>query len=274
MKNVFKTVVLISALSALFLLIGHTIAGEEGLYFALFFSFIFNIVGFWFSDKIVLTMYRAKEVKEGNLYEIVSRLARKAVLPMPKVYIVPSKNPNAFATGRSPNSAAVAATEGLLETLDEYEIEAVMAHEMTHVKNRDTLISTMAAIIASAIMHLTFIARFALIFGRNGKNNANALTTIFMIILAPIAAVLIQAAISRTREYMADKGSKELMGTGIPLSNALRKISSFSTKRPFVEATQETSHMFIMNPLNAKSMFNLFSTHPPVEERIKKLGEY
>jgi heat shock protein HtpX len=149
-----------------------------------------------------------------------------------------------------------------------------MAHEMTHVKNRDTLISTMAAIIASAIMHLTFIARFALIFGRNGKNNVNALNTILMIVLAPIAAVLIQAAISRTREYMADKGSKELMGTGIPLSNALRKISSYSMKRPFLEASHETAHMFIINPLNAKSLFNLFSTHPLVEERIKRLGEY
>jgi heat shock protein HtpX len=279
MKNVIKTYLLIGALSALLLLIGGAIGGQNGVMIALLFSLVFNIGAFWFSDKIVLKMYKAEPVDrahQSGLYEMIERLARKAGIPMPKVYIIKNQSPNAFATGRNYEHAAVAATTGLLNSLSPDEVEAVMAHEMTHVKNRDTLISTMAAVIASAIMHLTFIARFAMIFGggRGGSNNNNAgglLSMILLIVLAPIAAILIQSAISRSREYMADKGSKELVGTGTPLANALRKIENAVHRGHGLQATPETAHMFIMNPISGKSLLSLFSTHPTTEDRIQKL---
>jgi len=281
MKNVIKTYLLIGALSALLLMIGGAIGGQNGVIIALVFSLIFNIGAFWFSDKIVLKMYKAVPVDrahQSGLYEMVERLARKAGVPMPKVYIIKNPSPNAFATGRNYKNAAVAATTGLLSALSLDEVEAVMAHEMTHVKNRDTLVSTMAAVIASAIMHLTFLARFAMIFGGGrsggGSNNNNAgglLNMILLIVLAPIAAVLIQSAISRSREYMADKGSKELIGTGTPLANALRKIDNAVQRGHGIQASPETAHMFIMNPISGKSLLSLFSTHPTTEDRIQKL---
>ncbi|MEI6092359.1 MAG: M48 family metalloprotease, partial [bacterium] len=211
----------------------------------------------------------------SGLYEIVEGLARKAQLPMPKVYVVPQDSPNAFATGRSYKTAAVAATRGLLNDLSKEEIEAVMAHEITHIKNRDILVSTLAAVIASAIMHITAIAKWGMIFGfgRNddSEGNGGLFTTILLIILAPIAAILIQSAISRSREYMADKGGKTLIGTGMPLANALRKIDSISKREQPMDAGPETAHMFIINPFSGRSMLTLFSTHPATEDRIQKL---
>lgn len=278
MTNIIKTYLLIGLLSALLLIIGGLIGGQSGVAVALFFSLIFNMIAFWFSDKIVLRMYKAEQIDrshESGLYEIVENLARKAQLPMPKVYIVPQDAPNAFATGRSYKSAAVAATRGLLKDLSKEEIEAVMAHEITHIKNRDTLVSTLAAVIASAIMHLTAIAKWGMIFGfgRNDDSDDNGgfLVTILMIILAPIAAILIQSAISRSREYMADKGGKTLVGTGMPLANALRKIDSISKREQPMHAGPETAHMFIINPISGKSILTLFSTHPATEDRIQKL---
>lgn len=280
MKNVLKTYLLIGALTALLLIIGNVIGGQNGLVIALMFSLVFNVISFWFSDKIVLKMYRAQPIQRGHasgLYEIVEKLARKAGLPMPAVYIVPDHAPNAFATGRNPKHAAVAATQGLLQALTTDEVEAVIAHELTHIKNRDTLIGTFAAIIASSIAHLAMIARWGMIFGggRDSEGNrGSALGTILMVILAPIAAALIQAAISRSREYMADKGSKGLIGTGTPLANALRKIEGLSKRGLHMEhASSETAHMFIMNPISGGSFLSLFMTHPSTEDRIKKLME-
>lgn len=278
MTNIIKTYFLIGLLSGLLLIIGGLIGGQGGIVVALVFSLIFNMIAFWFSDKIVLRMYKAEQIyraHESGLYEIVEGLARKAQLPMPKVYIVPQDAPNAFATGRSYKTAAVAATRGLLKDLSREEIEAVMAHEITHIKNRDTLISTLAAVIASAIMHITAIAKWGMIFGfgRNDDSDDNGgfLVTILMIILAPIAAILIQSAISRSREYMADKGGKTLVGTGMPLANALRKIDSISKREQPMHAGPETAHMFIINPISGKSILTLFSTHPATEDRIQKL---
>lgn len=279
MKNIMKTYLLIGALSALLIFIGGAIAGQSGIVIALVFSLVFNVVALWFSDRIVLAMYKAEEIQRAHpsgLFEIVERLSRKAGLPMPKVYIIPENAPNAFATGRSPQKAAVAATSGLLHVLSIDEIEAVIAHELSHVKNRDTLIQTLVAVIASAIIHITAIAKWGMIFGMgrgDGDDDRGGLVmTILMIIFAPIAAMLIQAAISRSREYMADKGSKDLIGSGTPLANALRKIDNISSRGLTMgSASQETAHMFIMNPLSGKSLLSMFRTHPETEDRIKEL---
>ena len=282
MKNILKTYLLIGLLSGLFLLIGQLLGGHNGLMIALVFSLVFNVISLWFSDKIVLSMYKAQPVDRGHasgLYEMVEKLTRKAGLPMPKVYIVPDQAPNAFATGRNPKHSAIAATQGLLNALSSEEIEAVIAHEVTHIKNRDTLVQTFAAVIASAIVHITMIAKWGMIFGgmsgRDGENrNSGLFSTILVIILAPIAAALIQAGISRSREYMADKGSKKLIGTGMPLANSLRKIDAFY-KRGYTmhNASSETAHMFIMNPLSGGALLGLFMTHPSTEDRIRKLME-
>ena len=278
MQNIIKTYLLIGLLSGLLLIMGGLIGGQGGIVIALFFSLIFNVIAFWFSDKIVLRMYKAEQIDRlhpSGLYEIVEHLAKKADLPTPKVYIIPEDAPNAFATGRSYKTAAVAATRGLINNLPKDEIEAVMAHEITHIKNRDTLISTLAAVIASAIMHLTAIAKWGMIFGfgrsDDDDRSGGLLVTILVIILAPIAAILIQSAISRSREYMADKGGKDLVGAGMPLANALRKIDAISQQGSTMKAEPETAHMFIMNPLSGKSILSLFSTHPATEDRIQKL---
>jgi heat shock protein HtpX len=278
MKNVLKTYLLIGLLSGLLIFIGGAIAGQGGIVIALMFSLVFNVVALWFSDRIVLSMYKAEEIQRAHpsgLYETVEKLARKANIPMPRVYIIPENAPNAFATGRSPQKAAVAATSGLLMSLSPDEIEAVLAHEITHIKNRDTLVQTLVAVIASAIIHITAIAKWGLIFGfgrGEGEDKGGLFTTILLIIFAPIAALLVQAAISRSREYMADKGSKDIIGTGMPLANALRKIDNISSRGLVMEsASQETAHMFIMNPLSGKSLFVMFSTHPKTEDRIQAL---
>jgi len=243
-------------------------------------AFGMNMFSYWFSDKIVLKMYKAKEISETEapeLYNTVKRLTIKGTLPMPKVYIIQSPNPNAFATGRNPEHAAVAVTTGILKLLDNSELEGVLGHELAHVKGRDILIGTIAATFAGAIMMLANMAKWAMIFGgfrdNDNRNPLGMIGVIVAMILAPIAAMLVQMAISRSREYIADQRGANLSGNPLALASALEKISSGVKKAP-LNANQATAHMFIMNPLSGKkNMVNLFSTHPPVEERIRRLNE-
>jgi heat shock protein HtpX len=240
-----------------------------------------NFFSYWFSDKIVLAMYRCKPVAEVDapgLYNTVRRLATRAGLPMPKVYIVESAAPNAFATGRNPEHSAVAVTTGILQLLDEDELEGVLGHELSHIKGRDILIGTIAATFAGAIMMLANMARWAAIFGGGGSDNDNrnasgALVLILVSILAPIAALLVQMAISRSREYIADQKGAYLSNKPMALASALDKIS-YGARRIPLDANPATAHMFIINPLTGKNLANLFSTHPPVEERIKRLKQF
>jgi len=270
MNNVLKTALLLGALTALLMFIGEALGGGQGLIVGFFFAVVMNFGSYWFSDKIVLSMYRAREVGPDNrLYQIVQRLAARAGLPMPKVYVIPEASPNAFATGRSPEHAAVAATEGILQILTEEELEGVIAHELAHVKHRDILISSIAATLAAAIM---MISRFAMFFGggRDDREGANPVALIATIILAPVAAMLIQAAISRSREYGADAGGAAIAGHPQGLVSALKKIESASRMVP-LDANPATAHMFIVKPFSAQSLFGLFSTHPPTEKRIRAL---
>jgi heat shock protein HtpX len=277
MKNVIKTYVLLGVLTFMLLIFGSLLGGPAGVMVALVISLIFNIVTYWFSDRIVLSMYKAQEIyatHPSNLYEIVQKVAKRANVPMPRVYIIPGAALNAFATGRNPQNAAVAATEGLVNSLSQEEIEAVIAHEISHIRNRDILISSLAAVIASAIMHIVSIAKWGVMlgFGRDDDGEGGILGTILLVIFAPVAALLIQTAISRSREYEADKGSRQLVGSGVPLANALRKIEQMSSRGQVLSnANPQTAHMFISNPLGTKTVVALFSTHPPVEDRINKL---
>jgi len=271
MTNTIKTALLLGLLSGVLMLLGEVFGGGQGLVFGFFFAVVMNFGSYWFSDKIVLRMYRAHEVGAGHrLYEIVAALSQRAGLPMPKVYIIPDASPNAFATGRNPQHAAVAATEGILRVLSEDELAGVIAHELAHVKNRDILISSIAATLAAAIM---MISRFAMFFGggrsdeREGTNPVALLATV---ILAPIAAVLIQAAVSRSREFAADAGGAVIAGGPHGLANALRKIESASKQLP-MHANPATAHMFIIKPFSASGFANLFSTHPPTEQRVRAL---
>jgi heat shock protein HtpX len=272
MGNMLKTTVLLAALSGLLLVIGEMFGGRSGLMIALVMAAVMNLGSYWFSDKIVLAMYRAKEVGANHpLHQLVQRLAQKAGLPMPRVYIIPDASPNAFATGRNPEHAAVAATEGIMRLLSEDELAGVMAHELAHVKHRDILISSVAATIAAAIM---FAARFMMFFGggrsddREGSSNPIALLA--TIILAPIAAMLIQAAISRSREFAADAGGAAIAGSPHGLADALRKLEMGSKRIP-LDANPATSHMFIIKPFSAGGLLSMFSTHPPTEQRIAAL---
>jgi heat shock protein HtpX len=242
---------------------------------AFVFAVIMNFASYWFSDKIVLKMYRATPVgPQHPLYQITARLAQRAGLPMPKVYIIPDQSPNAFATGRNPSHAAVAATEGILRLLDEREIEGVIAHELAHVKNRDILISSVAATMAAAIMMVARMAQFAAMFGGSSRDDreggSNPIALLATVILAPIAAMLIQAAISRSREFGADKGGAEIAGTPYGLVDALKKLE-FASKRIPMDASPATAHMFIMKPFSVHGMLSLFSTHPPTEARVRAL---
>jgi len=272
MANGLKTALLLGALSALLLVIGELLGGSNGLMIALIFAAIMNVGSYWFSDKIVLRMYGAQEVgPEHPLYQITERLSRQAGLPMPRVYIIPDASPNAFATGRNPEHAAVAATQGILQVLDDEELAGVIAHELAHVKHRDILISSVAATIAAAIM---MISRFAMFFGggrdddRHGSNPVALLATV---LLAPIAAMLIQMAISRSREFSADAGGAAIAGGPHGLVNALRKIEVASKKVP-LDANPATAHMFIIKPFSASGLLGgLFSSHPPTEQRIQAL---
>jgi len=277
MGNAVKTTVLLATLSGLLLVIGNLLGGQSGLVIALGLAVVMNIGSYWFSDKMVLAMYRAQPVGPGHpLYQIVERLSQRAGLPMPKVYIIPDASPNAFATGRNPEHAAVAATEGILRLLSEDELAGVVAHELAHVKHRDILISSVAATIATAIMFTAQMARFAAIFGGGRSSDdrdgggANPIALLATVILAPLAASLIQTAISRSREFAADAGGAEIAGSPYGLVNALRKLEMGSKRLP-LDANPATAHMFIIKPFSIGGLLSLFSTHPPTEQRIAAL---
>ncbi len=269
-----KTAILLATLSGLVILAGGAIGGQQGLVLAFGVALVMNVGSYWFSDKIVLRMYRATEVGAGHpLYQTTHRLAQKAGLPMPKVYVIPDESPNAFATGRDPNHAAVAATEGIMRLLSPAELDGVIAHELAHVKHRDILISTVAATLAAAIMMLARMAQFAAFFGgsrSDDREGTNPLALLAMIILAPLAAALIQAAISRQREFAADRGGAEIVGSPMGLATALRRIESAVKQIP-MDANPATAHMFIMKPFSGRGLMGLFSSHPPTEERVKAL---
>jgi heat shock protein HtpX len=270
MSNTVKTTLLLGTLSALLLLIGEALGGAGGMVLGFFFAVATNFVSYWFSDKIVLRMYKAQEVGPGHrLFDTVDRLAKRAGLPQPRCYVIPDASPNAFATGRNAEHAAVAATEGILRVLSDGELEGVLAHELAHVKHRDILISSVAATLAAAIM---MISRFAMFFGgsRDDREGSNPVALIATIILAPIAALLIQAAISRSREFDADAGGSAIAGGPQGLVSALRKIEVGSKQIP-LDANPATSHMFIIKPFNSSALLGLFSTHPPTEARIQAL---
>jgi heat shock protein HtpX len=274
MANGLKTAVLLGALSGLLLLIGDYFGGQGGLVLAFGFAVLMNLGSYWFSDKIVLRMYRAQEVGPTHpLYQMTERLARQAGLPMPKVYIIPDQSPNAFATGRNPQHAAVAATEGIMRVLSESELEGVIAHELAHVKHRDILISSVAATIAAAIMMFARMAMFAGMFagGRDDRDgHSNPIALLALMILGPIAAMLIQMAISRSREFAADAGAARITGNPYALADALRKIDAIAKRAP-LDANPATAHMFIIKPFAGQGLMSLFSTHPPTEARVQAL---
>lgn len=278
--NFVKTVLLMGLLTGLFIFVGDQIGGRQGMYIALVLAAGMNLISYWFSDKIVLTMYRAQPVDETTapgLYRIVRRLADRGNLPMPKVYIIPTDSPNAFATGRNPSHAAVAVTSGIMRILNEEELEGVIAHELSHVGNRDILISAIAATLAGALMVLVRIFAFSTMFygggGSRDDRDGGGLGAIAMIIIAPIAALLIQMAISRSREYQADASGAHLSGNPMSLANALAKLERGVEYRPMEQASPATAHMFIVSPITGCSLASLFATHPPMEERIARLQE-
>ncbi len=269
--NNFKTVLLLGGLSGLVLVIGGSLGGQVGLLLALVFAIAMNFGSYWFSDKIVLRMYRAREVdRDHKLYRMTEDLAQNAGLPMPRVYIIPDDSPNAFATGRNPEHAAVAATEGLIRNLNSQELAGVMAHELAHIRNYDILISSIAATLAAVIMMVAQMAQYAMIFGGGGDRRNNIFVLLVTLILSPIAAMLIQSAISRSREFEADKTGAEIAGTPRGLASALVRIENLHEKVP-MDANPATAHMFIMMPISGKGVMSLFSTHPPTQERVRRL---
>jgi len=275
--NRIKTTFLLTCLTLLLVAMGSAIGGRSGMIIAFVIAGGMNFFSYWYSDKIVLKMYKAREVSETEspaFYGMVKRLSQRANMPMPKVYIIPSEGPNAFATGRNPQNAAVAATEGIMRLLNEEELEGVMAHELAHVQNRDTLISTIAATFAGAIAMLGNMLQWAAIFGgghSDDEEGGGMLGSLAMAFIAPMAAMLIQMAVSRSREYLADEAGAKICGNPMALANALRKLQRGAQTVPMQEATPATSHMFIVNPLTGQSMLKLFSTHPPMEERVARL---
>jgi len=274
MNNTIKTTLLLGLLSGVLLVLGEAFGGQSGLVIAFLFAGVMNFGSYWFSDKIVLRMYRAQPVgPEHRLYQVVARLAQRANLPMPKVYVIPEQSPNAFATGRNPSHAAVAATEGVLAILDDRELEGVMAHELAHVQHRDILVSSVAATLAAAIMMIARMAQWAAFFGggrSDDREGSNPIALLATIILAPLAAILIQSAISRSREFGADAGGAQIAGTPYGLVDALKKLE-FASKRVPMDANPATAHMFIIKPFTASGLMSLFSTHPPTEKRINAL---
>ncbi len=278
MSNVFKTFILLAALTALFMLVGDAIGGRSGMTIALVLAGLMNFFAYWFSDKMALAMHRAREVSEAEapeLHSIVTELAVRAGLPKPRVYIIPQQTPNAFATGRNPSHAAVAVTEGIMSLLTRDELRGVLAHELAHIKNRDILISSIAAVIAGAISYLANMAQWALIFGGFSRDDeedgfGSLAGGLIMMIVAPIAAALIQMAISRSREYLADATGAKICNCPMSLASALKKLEEWNHRIP-MEVNPATAQMFIVNPLTAGTLVNLFSTHPPIQERIKRL---
>jgi len=275
--NIFKTIVLLTALTLLLVWVGGAIGGRGGMMIAFTFAVVLNFVSYWYSDKIVLMMYKAQpatETEVPGIFRIVRALTEKAKLPMPKIYVIPAPTPNAFATGRNPSHAAIAVTDGILQLLNEDELEGVLAHELAHVKNRDILISTVVATIAGTIFMLANMAKWAAIFGgRGGRRGGNALGLLAVAIVAPIAALLIQLAISRSEEYRADARGGKMSGKPLGLASALQKLHSSAQRLPMKNASPTTAHMFIVNPLSGRGMMSLFSTHPPVEKRVARLEE-
>lgn len=278
MGNTLKTGLLLAVLTAIFLLIGDAVGGQNGMVMAFGLAVLMNFGAYWFSDKIVLRMYGAREVTEADapqLHGVVRRLSLAAGLPMPKVYIIPTDSPNAFATGRNPQHAAVAVTEGVLRLLSPDELEGVLAHEIAHVRNRDILVGTIAATLAGAVMMIARFAQFAAIFGGGGRDRdddggGGILGTLFLAIVAPIGAMLVQMAVSRSREFLADETGAKVCGKPMSLARALEKISGVGKEVPMA-ATPATAHMFIVSPLTGGGVLSLFSTHPPVEKRVERL---
>lgn len=271
--NTLKIIFMLAALSGILLVVGAVVGGRIGLVMALILSAAMNIGGYWYSDRIVLKMYDAKSITSAEspvLYGVVQGLADKERMPMPKVYIIADKSPNAFATGRDENHAAVAITSGILELLDREELTGVIAHELSHIRHRDILIGTMAATIASAVVIVASVAKWTAMMGGAGTDGEGAVALIATAIVAPVAATLVQMAISRSREYDADEGAAKMTGNPEALANSLEKLSLASRKIP-LDANPATAHMFIVNPLSGNMIMNLFSTHPPLEKRIARL---
>lgn len=271
MVNTMRSTALMAVLIILFVLVGQALGGQNGMLIAFGIAVVMNFGSYWFSDKIVLKMYRAQEVNRKQapqLYDMVDRLRQNAGLPMPKVYVIPSDQPNAFATGRNPSHAAVAVTNGIARMLNQEELAGVIGHELAHIKNRDILTSSIAATIGSGI---TMLARFGLFFG-GGRDRDNVFGSLLMLILAPLAAMMIQMAISRSREFVADRDGARIAGSPVALANALRRLHDGTAQIP-MDANPSTAHMFIVTPFagRMKGVRNLFSTHPPMEERIKRL---
>jgi heat shock protein HtpX len=277
MGNTFKTAFLLTALTLLLMFIGRIFGGQNGMLIALIIAAVMNFVSYYFSDRIALAMYRARPVTREELpraYQIVERLTAKIGIPMPKMYVIPTDSPNAFATGRNPEHASVAVTQGILNLLNDEEMEGVLAHELGHVRNRDILISSIAATIAGAITYFAQIARWGMIFGGYGsereERDGGGFAALLMLILAPIAAMLIQLAVSRSREYQADESGAHYTGNPYALASALAKLDASSKRLP-LPATPSTAHLFIVQPFLGMSLANLFSTHPPIAKRIERL---
>lgn len=278
MGNMFKTFILMAALTALFMLAGQAIGGRQGLTFALGMALFMNFFAYWFSDKLALKMSGAQEVdktKAPHLHQIVEDLVVRAGLPKPRLYIIPSDTPNAFATGRNPEHAAVAVTSGIMRTLNPDELRGVLAHELAHIKNRDILISSIAAVLAGAISYLATMAQWAMLFGGGRSDDeeggsGNLIGSILMMILAPIAAMLIQMAISRSREYLADATGAKIAGQPLFLANALTKLEEWNHRLP-MDVNPAQAQMYIVNPLTGQRFASLFSTHPPIKERVARL---
>ena len=272
----FKTFLLMTLLTVILIVLGGVIAGEGGLIMAFGFALVLNFFSYWYSDKIAIKMTKSKPLPEEeapNIHKIIEGMSEKAGLPKPRVFITPSEQPNAFATGRNPDKAAIALTEGIIEMLDREELEGVIAHELSHIKNRDTLISTLAAVMAGALAFLARIGRYRMIFGRRNRG-AGALIQIVALIFAPLAAIIVKMAISRTREYKADSTAAEISGNPQGLASALEKMDRYiQGKNHKMEVNEATSHMFILNPLSREGMAKLFSSHPPTEDRIERLRQ-
>jgi len=277
MGNTFKTALLLTALTLLLMFIGRAFGGQNGMLIALAIAVVMNFFSYFFSDKLALAMYRAQPVTREQLpraYQIVERLTQRVGLSMPKIYVIPTDSPNAFATGRNPAHASVAMTQGILNLLNDDELEGVLAHELGHVRNRDILISSVAATLAGAITYLAEMGRWAMIFGGYERNDRDrgggGLAALLMLIVAPIAAMLIQLAVSRSREYQADASGAHLTGNPYALASALAKLDAYSRRVPMA-ASPSTAHLFIIQPLLGMSLGNLFSTHPPIAKRIERL---